>query len=709
MKTEVYSSELLKTVEEALTEHKAFGDSAYILEQLEVTFKRRLGWISDDLPIAGFLLNALEQADDYTRYRIVGNTVIRCAVQHAHIQLEGKVLYGLPMADCEKIFETTHKYLTSGGLGSPFENGPVKLKRLGSTPNHGWIWQENYPTDVFGEAFRFILNQEYGESLCTPSAEEVAVLVKGEELLQELLPSLATSALKHAHLVGCFPDTGFWKGKVSSSQIRMGGIIFLNRHLLVNPWCVAEHLLHESLHQKLYDFRHGHSLLNSEYSAVDSPKVCSLWNADEFSKANHWDTHRTFAAFHVYVQLALLAIIAEEKASALEDKYGPFRGMVQSRKALERAQYLGEKLKEICWNELGEAGKRLRDWLMAVLDILNPTPPPKGAFVHLVLDLYQREANKVETVLKESEAARLSLPQVLKPIVREEVESTRRVLSVIGASQELTNFESQIGQYKDDELGVNFPAVRRMIVKTILGASPDGYGLSSRAPADNPDELVRQMVERGSERLFLLQTNVAPVVAAAKRRAKDLRFTMSCEDRVGQLLAVLAAAVPVGGRILEIGTGVGVGLAWIVNGLGDREDVKVISIESDRRLGNAAIGWSWPTYVEILLEDASTRMATLGAFNLIFADAAPIKYRQSVDLTVRLLKPGGMLIIDDLHAGPKTTEQQQIEKAALRTAIVDHPELEVVELDWASGLLLGTKQFNQSVKKRAESVMTVSA
>jgi predicted O-methyltransferase YrrM len=45
------------------------------------------------------------------------------------------------------------------------------------------------------------------------------------------------------------------------------------------------------------------------------------------------------------------------------------------------------------------------------------------------------------------------------------------------------------------------------------------------------------------------------VVRDAQARAERAGFAMFCDDRVGELLAVLAAAVPRGGRILELGTG----------------------------------------------------------------------------------------------------------------------------------------------------------
>ena len=302
--SDVQAPELLAGVEQALVEHRAFGDSVYILRQLEVSFKRRLTRLAEDLPAAGTLLDAFGGADDDTVHRICGNTVVRCAVQHSHAQLETASSLGLPEdLVCGK--SSRRRFVTSSPATPGHHSRTVRstwiVSALSSiTAGSG---PKEYPDTAFGRAFRFVLDHEYGGSLCTLTSDELAMLLNGEQLLRELVPALAPSALGHAHLVGCFPDVGFWKGKVSSSQIRMGGTIFLNRHILVNPWCVAEHLLHESLHQKLYDFRHGHTLLDVDYTSAESPKVISVWNSGDLSDANHWDTHRAFAAFHVYVQL----------------------------------------------------------------------------------------------------------------------------------------------------------------------------------------------------------------------------------------------------------------------------------------------------------------------------------------------------------------------------------------------------------------------
>ncbi len=691
MQTEARSIEILGAVEEALVVQQPFGNSAYITGQLERTFKHRLELLAPTAPAAGRLLDAVEHADPDTRHRVAGNTVIRCSVQHAHTRLEAGSTTGLPAELCEAVWERTAEHIGQGRSGTPFENGRTHLERLGAQPFHGWIWSDDYPDDEFGRAFRFLLNQEYGAVLCTPTQAEIAMLRSGEALLRDLLPSLSVSALTHTHLVGCFPDVGFWRGKVSSSQIRMGGIVFLSRHILVNPWCVAEHLLHEGLHQKLYDFRHGHSLLDVEYSAATSPKVQTVWNAAELNQSNVWDTHRAFAAFHVYVQLGLLALVAEQRASELEGTYGPFRGMIDSRKALARAHYLGEKLTDVCWDQLGPAGRALCEWLKAVLHALNPTPPPHGAHVHLHLDLYLREANQVEAILQETATAAARFAPLLTPIVEDEIAAARQILTAVGADEQLTELERGLPPSDNGALGGEFPAVRRTIARALSGATPDGYSLRSHDGATDADTLVKELVESGSERLYLLRAGVPPAVAAAKARAREQRFTKSCDDEVGQLLAALAAAVPDGGRILEIGTGVGVGLAWIATGLGGRLDVDVLSIEAEPRLASSAAAWRWPESTRIMVDDARAILATLGTFDLVFADAAPVKYGD-IAAVIDLLRPGGMLVIDDFHDGPTTTERERAEKAALRAALFSHGDLVACELSWSSGVVLATKR-----------------
>jgi hypothetical protein len=179
------------------------------------------------------------------------------------------------------------------------------------------------------------------------------------------------------------------------------------------------------LHQKLYDFRHGHSLFEPRDRLPEVRRICSPWNSYG-GKSNEWDTFRAFAAFHVYVHLALLSAIAEQRPSEpVEEREGTNSApanMISSRKAIERARYLGPSLETTCWAELGVAGKRFHEWLTSVLDVLDPPPPRKGAYIHLILDLYRNEAKMVRS------ADGLD-PLELSAILADEVHASRSLLS----------------------------------------------------------------------------------------------------------------------------------------------------------------------------------------------------------------------------------------------------------------------------------------
>jgi predicted O-methyltransferase YrrM len=135
-------------------------------------------------------------------------------------------------------------------------------------------------------------------------------------------------------------------------------------------------------------------------------------------------------------------------------------------------------------------------------------------------------------------------------------------------------------------------------------------------------------------------------VARATGAAGRMGFTMSCEPGVGALLAVLSAAVPGGGRILELGTGAGVGTAWIVHGLAGRTDVEVVSVDNDEATASIVGQAAWPAYVRFVLGDAIEVTAKEGWFDLIFADAQGGKW-DGLEVTLRALDLGVHLMTED--------------------------------------------------------------
>jgi len=181
-----------------------------------------------------------------------------------------------------------------------------------------------------------------------------------------------------------------------------------------------------------------------------------------------------------------------------------------------------------------------------------------------------------------------------------------------------------------------------------------------------------------------------PLVKAAVDRARLAGFPFSCDPVVGRLLAVLAAHLPGEARVLELGTGTGVGTTWIVSGLLPRTDVTVLTVENDRETAALAAGGDWPSFVELRHGDALEVVAQGGTFDLIFADAPAGKWH-GLDRTIAALGPHGMLIVDDMTPQPDWTDSQRDAQEQVRRTLLAAPELTSVELAHGSGVILSVR------------------
>lgn len=181
---------------------------------------------------------------------------------------------------------------------------------------------------------------------------------------------------------------------------------------------------------------------------------------------------------------------------------------------------------------------------------------------------------------------------------------------------------------------------------------------------------------------------VPAVVLAAERRAVERSFAHSCDAPTGALLAVLAASLRPGGRVLELGTGVGVGTAWITSGLERREDVAVVTVELDEELADLVRDTDLP--VTVLAGDAEELLPGLGTFDLVFADAPGGKWT-GLDLTTAALAVGGVLLVDDMDLARYHRPEDVAAVSAVRQALLSHPGLTSVELPVGTGLVLSTR------------------
>ncbi|MCX5610104.1 class I SAM-dependent methyltransferase [Streptomyces sp. NBC_00047] len=179
---------------------------------------------------------------------------------------------------------------------------------------------------------------------------------------------------------------------------------------------------------------------------------------------------------------------------------------------------------------------------------------------------------------------------------------------------------------------------------------------------------------------------VPTAVSAAYGRARRVGFAKSSRPEVGALMAVLAAAVPAGGRILELGTGAGVGLAWVAHGLRSRSDVEVVSVEVDRNMSELVSSAGWPDWVSLVVGDAREVIPTLGTFDLTFLDI-PGELKASVlDDAITALRPGGQLLIDDMN--PYWRKFRKPIDGCDPEQLLEDPRVVCALLQYSSGMIL---------------------
>jgi len=180
-------------------------------------------------------------------------------------------------------------------------------------------------------------------------------------------------------------------------------------------------------------------------------------------------------------------------------------------------------------------------------------------------------------------------------------------------------------------------------------------------------------------------------LATLAARTEELKFTMASEQLTGALLQVLAASKS-GGRLLELGTGTGVGTAWLLSGMDDA--ATLISVDTDATVQNAAreVLGSDPR-LTLVLEDGAAfiQQQPKQSFDLVFADAFPGKF-EVLDDTLLLVKPGGFYVIDDLLPQPNWPEGHGAKVDDLMYRLSADPRFAMVPMVWASGVAVLTRR-----------------
>lgn len=184
--------------------------------------------------------------------------------------------------------------------------------------------------------------------------------------------------------------------------------------------------------------------------------------------------------------------------------------------------------------------------------------------------------------------------------------------------------------------------------------------------------------------------NKPEIHSKIEAKSAEIGFTMPSDLYIGSLLKTLVASKPAG-HFLELGTGIGLSLSWMIDGM-DQES-SLISVDNDPKLIQIAREFfGKDERVDLVLEDGEKWIENYDGslFDLIFADAWPGKYSH-LDEVFALLKMGGIYVIDDMDEQPNWPDGHAEKAASLVEMLEQRDDFHLTKMNWSTGVILMTK------------------
>lgn len=177
------------------------------------------------------------------------------------------------------------------------------------------------------------------------------------------------------------------------------------------------------------------------------------------------------------------------------------------------------------------------------------------------------------------------------------------------------------------------------------------------------------------------------VLDAILNDTRRIGFAMGSELQTGSLLRTLAACKP-GGRFLELGTGTGLGTAWLLSGMD--ANARLDSVDNDAAVVEVArrhLGHD--PRVAFHIADGADFLQRLNhsQFDFIYADTWPGKFTH-LELALSSLRVGGIYFVDDLMPQPSWPEEHAPKVTALISELMNRRDFINSKLSWASGLMI---------------------
>ncbi|KNX36512.1 O-methyltransferase [Luteipulveratus halotolerans] len=190
------------------------------------------------------------------------------------------------------------------------------------------------------------------------------------------------------------------------------------------------------------------------------------------------------------------------------------------------------------------------------------------------------------------------------------------------------------------------------------------------------------------------------VIEAARRRGSELGCP-PVSPGTGAALSMLAAAVAAR-AVVEIGTGAGTSGLWLLRGMPADGVLTTIDIEPENQraakqaYAAAGVASQRTRTISGSALDVLPRLAD-NAYDLVLVDGHKPEYPRYVEQAIRLLRPGGVMAIDnmlwhDRVADPAVRDETTVVLRDLGKQLRDDETLTVALLPVGDGLLTAVKR-----------------
>ncbi|QCB52967.1 O-methyltransferase [Rhodococcus sp. PAMC28707] len=189
------------------------------------------------------------------------------------------------------------------------------------------------------------------------------------------------------------------------------------------------------------------------------------------------------------------------------------------------------------------------------------------------------------------------------------------------------------------------------------------------------------------------------ILVNARERADDLGAA-PVPPSVGAVLSIFAQMLSAK-TVVEVGTGAGVSGLWLLDGM--REDGVLTTIDTEPEHQRAAkeafrAGGIAPSRTRLIngwALDVLPRLAD-DTYDLVFIDTSPVDHLHFVQESVRLLRPGGVLVLHNALLGGRVPDftQRDATTVAVRAAaraIAEDDRLTTVLLPLGDGLICASR------------------